>query len=177
MTLERIDAVCGRPFRAFLHGLCYVTGRSNFFFARLALLSGFISFASYAAVTRSWPFGIFTAMFAVIVAAELINYALAEQQLKQSSGDILPSFLANKINFRRISRVGALGVVCLNIGISLVDRRNILLIIAWLSDAAMLYFSEYITPRGKSLFRRAVDWAKSHAPSFNLNPAPRPEIA
>lgn len=177
MTLERIDAVCGRPFRAFLHGLCYVTGRSNFFFARLALLSGFITFASYAAVARSWLYGIFTAMFAVIAAAELINYALAEQELKRNPGDILPSFLENRVNFRRISRVGALGVVCLNVGIALVDRRNTLLIIAWLSDAAMLYFSEYITPRGKSPFRRAVDWAKSHAPSFNPAPAPRPELA
>ena len=151
--------------------LCKVTGRSNFFFARVAWCFALIFVGLWAYVARDVLSIALLGIWLLMTFSRLRMITDAEEAAEATSEVI--ELHAEGV-FHRL--LGMFLALYIGIPAALTTSPDYFFNIAgWLCWSASFYFQEDIQPRSKSPLKRAVEWLAAHPirlPSFN--PAPQP---
>ncbi len=173
--LIRIDDYIGHLFSKLLGVLCGATGKTNVFFARLALCGVIISATANVVLRDSGALDYFNLGTTLLLITPFMTYVLhlLEQDL-DSSGEFLP-FSSSIIGILR-PFVTLVGIVQLaTSGLQWVlfrsEQEGYWALFGFFM-AAMVYFASDPRPRSKSVFRRAFEWLGDHMPSVSLAPHP-----
>lgn len=171
--LAVIDGALARFWGAVLRLLCGITGKSNFFFARIAIATS-IALRVCAYIVPSMPtqespdlFDGISLLFAVFCFWPWCLGVISRlEKAAESSANTSPLH-PTEYWFLFVGRVifFALGLLP---PFSLYGLGGV-------SMAGAAYFATDFRPKRKSAIRRAAEWLKSHAPRITLpQPAPQP---
>lgn len=173
--MKALDQLFTIFYRKLLDALCYVTGKSNFYFAKVAYIATIFFCATYTVIAQDWLTGCITTLWTIMLPAEFRRINEVERQTNQHS-DVMT---LSSIDRERwiVLRVLAVVFGLVELSLAIIQSPRILKCAFMLSLAASEYFRYENNSGGKHILRRAFDWAMAHKPNFNLAPAPRPEIA
>lgn len=174
--LEFIDSYIGRICHFALVGLCRITGRDNFFFAKVGLIM------SYAALGVAVGLGL--SVFMVLATAILIcclprwlrDLQVVQDAIEQGA-DVVPQTLYTgpraylmRMNFFACSGMAFLYARLLGPAVVAAGVHLLFMMVH-------CHFVADFQPPSKSMARRAADWLRAHRPRLNLgghNPYPVP---
>lgn len=173
--MDTLDQLFTVAFRKLLNALCFITGKSNFFLAKAAMVASIVFCAAYAVLGKDWLSGFVAAIWIVCLPRQFHNIDEIERETKKRT-DILALSSLDRERWQWF-RVLLVVTTMLEIGLSITEAPRTFRCGFLLSVAASEYFRYENNSGGKHVIRRSVDWVKAQAPSFNPLPAPRPELA
>ena len=173
--LIRIDNSIGQLFSKLLGVFCGATGKTNIFFARLALCGVIMTTTANVVLRDPGALDYLNLGTTLLLITPLMTYVLhlLEQDL-DSSGEFLPfSFRFLGILRPLVSLLGMAQLISSGPQWVLYrSEQSGYWALYGLFMAAMVYFASDPRPRSKSAFRRAFEWLGDHMPSVSLAPHP-----